>query len=629
MRHIVCQLLLLQQCHAALTTTTTTTTSSRLDTLALAVAQVLHESDMSRCQTLYVHMEYSALSARPQLLELLARLLHALPAATLQPRCLFQQRPMEYRPYVHAVLLLVDDMRALRRLYAGLGATGDLAYTLVYMLQPQPTLAMQLMWSRSVLNVGLLLPDSQQLLLLLSYFPYAAAADGCRRIRASVVNRFVTALGRWSSDVYFPAKLDNFFGCTLTCATWPDMPYLVRRADGAFLGIEGALLQFMADNLNFSVGLYWLNESQVRDTFNESGWVFEQIFSMAEYALGGFHYKPNERGEVPYSQSTYYFMSHIMLVTNLPSAYSAYEKLAFPFHPLLWQAICLVLALGCLALWLLQRCWKQLPQHPYYQLLVLTMGGNLLPRELPQRNSCRLLLITWLLCAWLLRSAYQSGMYQLLRQDTQRNPPQTIAEVLAQRYTIQLVAGTAELWLESLPELRAQPLRQLEASELQSFAGLAARSGSDERVAIITPYEYFGYFRKVHPMSRRLHLVRERIFTQQLAFNVRRHSHLVRVLNRQIMRAHSHGFLEHWTRQYVSAVDESDESIAPIAAIPYETVNGHRPEGELGLRMQDDDPVSGKLLVLSFKELAALFWLTLWALLCSVLVFGLELLLHK
>lgn len=78
--------------------------------------------------------------------------------------------------------------------------------------------------------------------------------------------------------------------------------------------------------------------------------------------MGGFHYKPNERGEVPYSQSTYYFMSHIMLVTNLPSAYSAYEKLAFPFHPFLWQAICVLLALSCLSLWLLQRFWKQLPQ---------------------------------------------------------------------------------------------------------------------------------------------------------------------------------------------------------------------------------------------------------------------------
>lgn len=269
-----------------------------------------------------------------------------------------------------------------------------------------------------------------------------------------------------------------------------------------------------------------------------------------------------------------------------------------------------------------------LPQHPYYQLLLLTIGGNLLSRQLPQRVSLRLLLVTWLLCTLVIRSAYQSGMYQMLRQDRQRNPPQTIAEVLAQRYTVQLAPGNAQRWMESLPELKhREPTQELETSELQSFAGLAALSGSDERVAIITPYEYFGYFRKVHAMSRRLHLVRERIFTQQLAFNVRRHSHLVGVLNKQIMQAHLHGFLEHWTRQYVSAVDESEQSIARIPAVPYETLNGHRPEGEIEQR--EDEAAQAKLLVLSFKELAALFWLTLWALLGSVLVFGLELLLHK
>jgi len=117
-----------------------------------------------------------------------------------------------------------------------------------------------------------------------------------------------------------------------------------------------------------------------------------------------------------------------------------------------------------------------------------------------------------------------------------------------------------------LPELRPEQLVYLEGSELQSFPALAQQSGSSARLAILTPYEYFGYFRKVHPMSRRLHLVRERIYTQQLAFYVRRHSHLVGVLNKQIQHAHTHGFLEHWTRQYVSAVDEKDESVARIAS---------------------------------------------------------------
>ncbi|XP_034478193.1 uncharacterized protein LOC117784544 [Drosophila innubila] len=592
---------------------------------------------MSECHTLDVHVEFSTLSSRRHLLEMLEQLLTHQSTSQpngSQPIRLSNQVQLAYRPYKHAVLLLVDDIHALRRLYAGQRATSNLSYTLIYMLQPQAALAMQLLWQLSVLNVGLvrLQPGNVELLQLLSYFPYK---HDCHRIRASVVNQFQLPLAKWSTAVFFPAKLGNFYGCTLTCATWPDMPYLVRRPDGAFVGIEGALLQFMADNLNFSVGIYWLNKSQVRDTFNDSGWIFEQIFRSADYALGGFHYKPRDGGaakEMPYSQSTYYFMSHIMLVTNLPSAYSAYEKLAFPFHPHLWQGIGFILALSYLLIWLYQLCYRRysqnepVPQHSYYQLLVLSMGGTLQTSELPQRSSTRLLFVTWLLWTFLLRSAYQSGMYQLLRQDTQRNPPQTIAEVLSQRYTIQLVDGNADRWLESLPELRTQQLRHLEASELQSFGGLAGSSGTSQRLAIITPHEYFGYFRKVHAMSRRLHLVKERIFTQQLAFNVRRYSHLVGVLNHQIMLAHSHGFLEHWTRQYVSAVDERDESISRISAIPYDTLDGLRPDDGTD-PVFDEPPV--KLRVLSLTELAALFWLTLWAHLVAILVFVLELLIHK
>lgn len=323
-------------------------------------------------------------------------------------------------------------------------------------------------------------------------------------------------------------------------------------------------------------------------------------------------------------------MSHIMLVTNLQSAYSAYEKLAFPFDPALWRAIALVLVLACLLLGLVAWLWprEELPPHPFYQLLVLTLGGNLPDRFLPRRMPARLAVLTWLLATLVLRSGYQSGMYQLLRQDTQRNPPQTIAEVLAQRFTIQLAEVNEARILASLPELQPRQLVHLEGSELQSFPALARRSGTSERLAILTPYEYFGYFRKVHPMSRRLHLVRERIYTQQLAFYVRRHSHLVGVLNKQIQHAHAHGFLEHWTRQYVSAVDEAEESLARIASTAYSTLDGI--DGDPRLSPGEEQPVAAvHQNVLSMRELAALFWLILWANLGAVVVFVLELLLPK
>ncbi|XP_017143575.1 uncharacterized protein LOC108156538 [Drosophila miranda] len=612
--------------------------------LAEALAQVVHRSEMASRKTLYIHLQASVESARPHLEELLTQVLQELPSTTL-PRRIFSQQPMEYKPYVHAVLLLVNDLQALQQLYGKLRATQDLSHTLIYMSGPSQAYeeevqgALRLLWRLSVLNVGLVLRTPGSWLIMVTYFPFSPV-HGCQVITASIVNRYQDETRRWASTEYFPPKLVNFYGCVLTCATWEDMPYLVLRRElhggdqpgggNGFVGIEGALLQFLADNLNFTAGLYWMNKEEVLATFNETGWVFDEIFGRhADFSLGGFHFKPSVGSEIPYSQSTYYFMSHIMLVTNLQSAYSAYEKLAFPFHPLVWQATGLVLALGCLLLLGIDRRWQVvLPQHPYYQFLVLTMGGNLPDWAIPRRVSGRLLLLTWLFSTLVLRGAYQSGMYQLLRQDTQRNPPQTIADVLAQRFTIQLMEVNAARILDSLPELRPEQMVYLSGSELQSFLALAQSSGSSARLATLTPYEYFGYFRKVHPMSRRLHLVRERIYTQHLAFYVRRHSHLVGVLNGQIRHAHAHGFLEHWTRQYVSAVDEADEGVARISSTSYSTLDGIDGDPLLSDK-EEEQSITGRRNVLSMRELAALFWLILWANLFAVVVFALELVLHS
>lgn len=271
-------------------------TASEDSRLADALVQVVVDSEMGRFKTLYVYTQATAPAAAWHLEELLSQILVRLPA-TLLARRLIHRRAMQYKPYVHGVLLLVDDLPALAEIYGGIRATQDLSHTLVYMSLPtdpfgeEVHLALQLLWRLSVLNVGVILrPPGGSQFVMLSYFPFSAT-HGCQVISASVLNRFQVAEGRWSSGDYFPVKLGNFHGCLLTCATWEDMPYLVWRpseggsgpgsvpgsSSGSFVGIEGALLQFMADNLNFSVGLYWMNKDEVLATFDESGSIFDEV----------------------------------------------------------------------------------------------------------------------------------------------------------------------------------------------------------------------------------------------------------------------------------------------------------------------------------------------------------------
>jgi len=251
--------------------------------LARALAQVVVNSEMGSLKTLYIYTHRSSQTTGGHLEELLDQVLMALPS-TLQARKLYIQQSMEYKPYVHAVLALVDDLPALTAIYGRIRATQDLSYTLIYMSLPTEAygeeiqLVLRLLWRLSVLNVGVVLRPPGGQLIMVSYFPFSAS-HGCQEILPNVVNRYQVEIGQWASQDYFPPKLGNFYGCLLTCATWEDMPYLVWRRDGSesFVGIEGALLQFMADNLNFSVGIYWMNKEEVLATFDESGRIFDEV----------------------------------------------------------------------------------------------------------------------------------------------------------------------------------------------------------------------------------------------------------------------------------------------------------------------------------------------------------------
>jgi len=251
--------------------------------LAEALAQVVANSEMGRFKTLYIYTHTNSQSTGGHLEELLDQVLMIVPN-NLQARRLLLQQSMEYKPYVHAVLALVDGLPSLSAIYARIRATQDLSHTLIYMSMPtdaygeEMQATLRFLWRLSVLNVGVVLRPPGDHILMVSYFPFSAL-HGCQVISANVVNRYQVGIRRWASQDYFPSKLRNFYGCLLTCATWEDMPYLVWRPDGSgsFVGIEGALLQFMAENLNFTVGLYWMNKEEVLATFDESGRIFDEV----------------------------------------------------------------------------------------------------------------------------------------------------------------------------------------------------------------------------------------------------------------------------------------------------------------------------------------------------------------
>ena len=327
--------------------------------------------------------------------------------------------------------------------------------------------------------------------------------------------------------------------------------------------------------------------------------------------MGGFSYRKDLNHLSSFSQTNYFFLSHIYIVTNVINFYTKYEKLAFPFHYNVWFALGLICALGSLVICISggRRQWRGYRNFligsanttPHYYFYTMVVGANMTTKRMPKRNFARFLLTCWLLVTLILRSAYQSGMYQMLRDNKQWNPPNTIENVFEQNYLISMTPENRR-YLAILPDVKR--LRIFNTTILSAFTDMLS---INEPIAFITPYEYYGYFAKVNASQwQRLHLVRERLLTQQLTVYVRHHSYLIHVLNTQIAESQYYGFISLWNRRF-------SQSLSAV----WKSANAKQ-----GANLQTE-PIG-----LSMRELGAIFVILIWMEIFSIAVFLIELIWH-
>lgn len=245
-------------------------------------------------------------------------------------------------------------------------------------------------------------------------------------------------------------------------------------------------------------------------------------------------------------------MSTVNFVTNLHQDYSIYKKLGLPFDKSVWISIAIVTFSGFIVLFVIRRFSRSAQEllicpnnkSPYYNIITTMLGSNVVG-PLPRRNFARFLLIMWLLLTFVLRNAYNSGFFYILREKVQTNPPSTINDVIKQQYAVYLSPQNRRI-LRSLPEIKK--VKFFNITELESFSYL---ENYPKKVAIITQYEYFGYYRKLRPMNRKLNLVQEKIITQQLSMYFKRHSYLMRSFNKNIDDFVNCGLLDKYAKEYM------------------------------------------------------------------------------
>ncbi|XP_030379260.1 uncharacterized protein LOC115627659 [Scaptodrosophila lebanonensis] len=458
----------------------------------------------------------------------------------------------------HYSLLLVDSSAALRQLYGELLELhlniGGYFIIVLHPFNATELLAIfKLNWEAGIANVNVLALDvAEQTVQLYTALPYQQ--DRCRSIEPHLTNSY--AKGRWTrgSGDFYPGKLANFYGCPFSCATWPEMPYLElhKKAAGEtieLLGIEGRLLEYLAERLNFTLEFYWLNDEEIADTLKDEGAVFDRLFASGiDFAIGAFRYKPTRPSD-PYAPTTPYYLSRLnVIVSSRTAPYSAFAKLLLPFVLEIWVLLGASCMVGVLIVWRLRRHgrWRNLVlgaenRTPIYNMFIVGLGGTV--TATPARNLARFLLTLWLAMTLVLRSAYQAFMYHFIRTDLQMPPPESVDELLQLNYTLLMTPSTHDA-VQQLPRIagKAHVLNATSEEQLQAIRE------SQERLAVLTAMEYYGYYsrRARWEAMRDFHVLPELVLTQQLSIYMSKNSVMLERFNRYILEYMNAGLMSKW-----------------------------------------------------------------------------------
>ncbi|XP_061397722.1 uncharacterized protein LOC133333421 [Musca vetustissima] len=478
--------------------------------------------------------------------------------------------PIPVTDEIHYSVILVDSTESLEYLYTNiikyhLNVEGT--YFIVLYTSPSPNhyydelySSLQLSLDSGISHANVLVYAGLNNILLFHDEPFSEFH--CMANVPVVNNTFVS--GRWNHTKFYISKASNLHGCPLVCATWEDMPYFevlpntTMASKTRFKGLEGRMLNYLAERMNFTVAIRWMNDEEINRTLYDERGMLDELFSNGtDFVIGAFHDKPSSFHD-SFTPSTNYFLSSFYFVVSARTEhYDPFVKLLLPFKTEIWFILIGMLVLGNAILYAITQVDRQIKylvlgrrqQQPLYNMVIISLGGPI-ARD-PKVPFSRFLLMVWLLASFVLRSIYQGLMYHFLRHDVHKSPPKTIEELRVQNYTVLM----SEVVYNSIQHLKAlyDVAVILNDTEVESFSILndPEKYGFSQKTAILTAYEYYGYLRFLNQSNNHFYLVPEILFTQQLSIYMKKNSMFLNRFNNYITSYTNEGLMHRWEKSLI------------------------------------------------------------------------------
>lgn len=155
----------------------------------------------------------------------------------------------------------------------------------------------------------------------------------------------------------------------------------------------------------------------------------------------------------------YYYASWVFAIPP-GKPYSPLRIVFVPFKYIIWSCICTIFLCTVLIVVALKlspyrvRAFVLGPQNdsPVFNMLNIFFGGAI--TYMPSRNFARSILLIWLVMSMVLKTAYQSRLYDFLRTQPRMSPPDYRNKIFSSNLKVYVTETFYQIYYDGLPQVR-------------------------------------------------------------------------------------------------------------------------------------------------------------------------------
>jgi hypothetical protein len=287
---------------------------------------------------------------------------------------------------------------------------------------------------------------------LYTYFPFKEGF--CGNTDPVVISRF--AKNNFYHQDFFPPKTRDYQGCPVRVAAklTPPIFTLSKDSNGKFIfgGLEGKILKYVADYLNFTLVPKLLKIHDEWGLVSSNGskteilkWLLNDETDIT-YGIQ-LNYQAYEKYEI--KPSRVFDVFNLVWVIPPGRHYTSFEKLLQPFDLYVWICYLLIFHAAIIAIFILKGRPKIVRNFilgrdvrtPILNLIAISFGVTAF--KVPGRNFARTLLMIYILYMLVMRTAYQGALFKSLQMDLHKPVPKSILEMIDKDFEFYIFSGLA------------------------------------------------------------------------------------------------------------------------------------------------------------------------------------------